>query len=167
MVPVTMPVWQAVAGTMLFLGGAIYFAYGGYTVSGEVLDIAGYRILDNRGVSFSLYVCAAASFLCFFGGCIGVARRLRGQQRIELDANRIVTYGLTISGEDKVVSLRDVSRMRVYKIRGIPVLELRARDGTKMEISSILFEDSADFEDLRFELETRLTAVGGGISAAS
>ncbi len=149
------PLATALVALMLF-GVAGYFGYAGWADLSERTELSGGFVLEREAGRLLFYALAAGALLA--GGYLTVRslRNLGNEKAVLLDANRIVMTGLDASGEDRIMAFAEIERVTESRTRGIDVVELTSRDGTKIALGSIQFRAPDQFEQFRAELRRRL-----------
>ena len=141
---------------LALVGVAGYFAHAAYADMTEPVLVRGLQIADRPQVRAGFVALAglmgAAALLMAVRGL----RNLRNEKALALDANRIVLSGWDISGQDKVLYFADIVSIADITTRGIPGMELTARDGSKLALASVLFRSPQDYARFKSLLLQRL-----------
>lgn len=137
----------------LALGGA--FAYAGIRDLSEPIETFGREIVPAEYVRYAFF---AAAIWMGGTGLFLLVQSIRGagkKRSVTLDANRVVTSGVGLSGSEQAIAFRDIASMRKYKVRSVPVIEIGARDGTKMTFVATAFSKEGAFAAFSQELYAR------------
>lgn len=105
---------------------------------------------------------AYGAALLFGGGALYLLIlmvRNRGVEKfVTLDANQIVVSGLSVDGRVRTVSYAEVVAVADHAFRGLPAVEIRLRDGDKIELGAVQFASREQYQAFRNQLELLLPA---------
>lgn len=149
------PVAVALVAAMLLAAGA-YFGYAAYADLAEPIALGESLVLDRQAGWWLFVALAAGGVLAGLFLLLRTLRNLGGDQSVLLDANRIVMTGFDASGEDKVLFYADIVNVVESRLRGIPMIEITGRDGTRIAVGSVMLRDPDQFERFRMELLSRI-----------
>ena len=149
------PLGTALVAAMLLAAGA-YFGHAATADLAEPIALGEGPVLDRQAGWWLFVVLAAGAVL---GGLYLILRTIRNmghEQSVLLDANRIVLTGFDASGEDRVLTYAEIVNVTESRLRGVPMLEVTGRNGTRIALGSVMFRQADQFERFRAELLSRI-----------
>lgn len=151
----TGPLATAMVAAMCFAAGA-YFGHAAWADLSETTELAGGFVLDRQVGRWLFVVLAAGGVLAGLYLVLRTLRNLGNEKAVLLDANRIVLTGFDTSGKDRVVPYAEIVHVTESRLRGIPMVEVVGRDGTKIAVGSVMLRQPDQFERFRAELLRRV-----------
>lgn len=151
----TGPFATALVAAMLLAAGA-YFGHAAYTDLAEPIELGGRMVLDRQAGWWLFVVLAAGAVLAGLFLLLRAIRNVGTEKAVLLDANRIVLTGLDASGDDQVLTYAEIVNVTESRLRGIPMVEVTGRNGTKIALGSVMFRQADQFERFRAELLRRI-----------
>lgn len=149
------PVASALVFAALIAAG-LYFAWHAWIGNTEALVMGGREVLDAQEMRV---VMIAVGALMGGAGLIAILRALRNlgrEKSVTLDANRMVLTGFDLDGADQVIFYPDIEKVIVFKIRGMPVIEVTPRGGSRILLAETLFREPGAFGAFRDQLLARV-----------
>jgi hypothetical protein len=142
-----------VVAACLGLGG--FLVWSGIVDQPEPLVVAGRQVLGREAMRYALSLTGAAMFGT---GLFLALRELLNSGRektARLETNRLVVTGFGHQDEDQAMFYAEVTQIRKYSVRRIPVVEIRGGDGGKITLSAAMFRNQSEFAVFCQELESR------------
>lgn len=130
---------------LALVGASAYFGHAAYANLTEPVIVRGLQVADRPHVRGGLVVLAGLMGMAALLMAVRGLRNFRKEKAIVLDANRMVLSGWDLTGQDKVLYFADIVSVAEFSTRGIPGVELTARDGSKIAIASVLFRGPQDY----------------------
>ena len=150
------PFWVGILVFLIFLGLSLAFLVGAALGDIDELKVFGYRVLGPVTATAAGYLMAAFMALGAIGSGMGLRRKIDGANSIRLERQRIVLSGVGLSGEERTIHYRDIESLGSLTERGGRILKLQCRDGSKIELPSVLFMQKGAFDIFWAELEDRV-----------
>jgi len=151
----TGPFATSLVAAMLLAAGA-YFGHAAYADLAEPIALGESLVLDQQVGWWLLVVLAAGAVLAGLYLILRTIRNMGTEKAVLLDANRIILTGLDASGEDRVLTYAEIVSVTESRLRGVPMVEVTGRNGTRIALGSVMFRQADQFERFRAELLRRI-----------
>jgi hypothetical protein len=142
-----------VVAACLGLGG--FLAWSGFVDQPEPLVVAGRQVLGREGTRYALSLTGVAMFGTGLSLAVRELLNSGREKTARLESNRLVITGFGRQDEDQELFYAEVTQIRKYTVRRIPVVEIRGGDGGPITLAAAMFRDQSEFAVFCQELESR------------